>query len=481
MSRSTALLITRDNSLAETVGRLIETVPLLGFQRVDTFEEAGSLAQNTGVVLLLPHLAQESDTADVARLLRAVMQAGRLIHTIVISDLPQGEPVQALLRLGATDCLERPLDQQRFAQILELTLTPRAAPTPTARDTKPLPAPTLVELNQFLYACASIRQLTDQIYRVAPQETTILLTGETGTGKTQLARVIHDLSPRRREPLQVVNCGAIPPTLIESEMFGHVKGAFTGANNDRNGKFYDAGGGTLLLDEIDALSTELQAKLLRVVEERVFEPVGSNRSYAMQARLIVASNRDLEAEVAAGRFRSDIYYRLNVVSFHLPPLRDRREVIPRLIRQFLSEFVMRNGREIDGIAPPAMEALCTYHWPGNVRELRNAIERAVALCPAQEIQLEDLPASICQVRGETGRLAAEGTTGSSPLSPFKTLSQIKEQAEVARILKVLHSCNNNRQRAAAILGISRMTLYNKMHKYGLLDPQGDKSPPAEDK
>lgn len=481
MSRSTALLITRDDSLTETIHHLIDTVARLRFQRVHTIEEACSLIQNTDIVLLLPHLAEGTDTAEVARLLRVVMQAGRLVPTVVISDVPQAEPVQALLRLGAADYLELPLDPHRLTRLLKVFTGPaRAEPHQAKRDTKPPSAPTLVGLNQFLDACATVKHLTDEIFRVAPQETTILLTGETGTGKTQLARLIHTLSPRRHEPFQVVNFGAIPPSLIESEMFGHVKGAFTGANRDRSGRFFEAGRGTLLLDEIDALSTELQAKLLRVVEERVCEPVGSDRSFAMQARLIAASNRDLNTEVAASRFRSDLYYRLNVVSFHLPPLRDRRQVIPRLAGQFLSEFVTRNAREIEGIAPSALEALCAHQWPGNIRELRNVMERAVTLCPGRQIQLEDLPASVRQIGGDVGRLAAEGTTGVGTLSPYQTLTEIKEQAEVARIMKVLHECNNNRQRTAAVLGISRMTLYNKMHKYGLLDPLRDKTPLTEE-
>jgi transcriptional regulator with PAS, ATPase and Fis domain len=294
----------------------------------------------------------------------------------------------------------------------------------------------------------------EQVQRVAPQLTTLLLTGETGTGKTRLARLIHDLSPRRDKPFQVLNCGGLAANLIESEMFGHVKGAFTGADRDRTGKFAEAGCGTLLFDEIDLLSPTLQAKLLQAVEERVFEPVGSNKSLPLQARLIVATNRPLEQEVAAGRFRSDLYYRLNVVAFYLPPLRERASVIRAMVSQFISEFATRNGAQVYGIAPAALQALEGYHWPGNVRELRNIVERAVALCPGQEIQLEDLPEAIRPVG------PAPATEG--------TLSQTKEEAESARISNALEKHGNNRLRAAAELGISRMTLYKKLHKYGLL-------------
>ena len=195
----------------------------------------------------------------------------------------------------------------------------------------------------------------------------------------------------REQPFLVVNCGALSASLIESEMFGHVKGAFTGAEADRVGKFAEVGKGTLFLDEVDSLPLPLQAKLLRAVEERVFEPVGSNRSQPMQARLIVASSRPLEQEVAAGRFRVDLYYRLNVVAFTIPPLRERKEVIPHMVRGFLDESSARAGRPVQGIAPEALEALQEHSWPGNIRELRNVIERAVVLCPSHVIHLEDLP------------------------------------------------------------------------------------------
>ena len=231
----------------------------------------------------------------------------------------------------------------------------------------------------------------EQVRRVATQDTTILLGGETGTGKTRLARHIHELSPRRDLPFLVINCGALSASLIESEMFGHVKGAFTGADRDRTGKFAEVERGTLLLDEIDSLPLALQAKLLRAVEERIFEPVGSNKSLPVQARLIAASNRPLDQEAAAGRFRLDLYYRLNVVSFTLPPLRDRREMIAHLASNFIAEFAARSGREIDGISAEALRALQAHDWAGNIRELRNVIERAVVLCPGREIQVDDLP------------------------------------------------------------------------------------------
>jgi transcriptional regulator with PAS, ATPase and Fis domain len=314
---------------------------------------------------------------------------------------------------------------------------------------------------------AEMLQMREQVTRLIPQDTTLLLTGETGTGKTRLARLIHELSPRRNEPFLVVDCGAVSANLVESEMFGHVKGAFTGADRDRAGKFAAVGRGTLLLDEINSLPLPLQAKLLRAVDDRTFEPVGSERSQPLRARVIAATNANLDAEVEAGRFRADLYFRINVVGFFLPPLRERRPSIASLAEKFFSELAARNRPDVRGLTADVMEALEAYHWPGNIRELRNIIERAVALTAGPDVVLEDLPEPI--------RLAAvdspDELPGPSPaislarVSP--TLAQSKEAAEVLRIKQALAKNNNNRLRAASELGISRMGLYKKLQKYGL--------------
>jgi DNA-binding NtrC family response regulator len=307
-------------------------------------------------------------------------------------------------------------------------------------------------------------RLMEQVRRIAPLGTTVLLGGETGTGKTRLARLLHELSPRRGEPFLTVNCGSLSASLIESEMFGHVRGSFTGAERDRVGKFAEVGRGTLLLDDIDALPLSLQGKLLRVVDERVFEAVGTNRPQPLEARLIAASNRRLDEEVAAGRFRSDLFYRLNVVGFFLPPLRDRGHLVPHLARKFAADFAAAVGRPTPDLAPEALAALDAHAWPGNVRELRNVIERAVALCPHDTIGLDDLPDSLRTLVPA----APSAPRTASAAAGAATLARSKEEAEKMCIAEALQRHSNNRLRAAAELGISRMTLYNKLRKYGLM-------------
>src|SRR5262245_22905923 len=320
--------------------------------------------------------------------------------------------------------------------------------------------------------------LREQVLRVAPQDTTILLTGETGTGKTRLARLIHDMS-RGSEPFLIVDCGALSPSLIESEMFGHVKGAFTGADRERLGKFAAAGRGTLVLDEINSLPLTLQSKLLRVVEDRLFEPVGSNRSVPLHARIIAVSNAPLEEEVKAGRFRADLFFRLDVVGFYMPTLQSRQSSIMPLCRRFLEEFSGRNRPDVRGIEPDAMRALQDYHWPGNIRELRNVIERAIALCPGPSIQLSDLPEAI-RLRCTSAAGAVIPSAPRDIASSFAnmTLAESKEHTEIQRIKEVLAKHRNNRLRAARELGISRMGLYKKLHKYGLIQRTNPQTDPA---
>ena len=316
-------------------------------------------------------------------------------------------------------------------------------------------------LNRRLLALTpSLLPLVDRIALGASHDVTVLINGETGTGKTYLARLMHDYSPRRQHRFMTIPCGAITANLIESEFFGHAKGSFTGADRTKIGKFAAVGEGTLLLDEIDTLGLEQQATLLRVIETGEFEPVGSTETERCKARLIVASTIDLEKAVALGRFRADLYFRLNVMSFHLPALRERMMDIEPLARGMAVRFARKFNKELYDIHPEAMAALESFAWPGNLRQLENVVQHAVLMSGGPELQLRHLPTAV-QEAGLPAAFDDEPILGDS-------LHQQRDQAERGVIQRALVSSGFNRTRAADALGISRVTLYKKMKKYGLL-------------
>jgi DNA-binding NtrC family response regulator len=461
----TILLISQDSSLSSAVQGVLSRIQGLKLEFVENHEEASERVAEKQVALVLSHLNPNCNVAGLTRLIGTIVARGQKIPIVVLSEEYHAEQALTLLRLGVAEYLSRPLDLGRLGYLIDvLTLSARRRPV-RPEPAQPAVHPQVPKIEgdeAFLFmSTGRMAQVVEQIRRIAPQDTTVLLGGETGTGKTRLAGVIHRLSPRRHKPFMTINCGALSASLIESEMFGHVKGAFTSADANRVGKFAEVGQGTLFLDEIDSLPPALQAKLLRAVEERVFEPVGSNKTQKLQARLIVASNKPLEQEVAGGRFRADLYYRLNVVAFHLPPLREMVEGVPLLAHGFLTEYAGRAGRPGLWIGPEAMRALEASSWPGNIRELRNVIERAVALSDGPMIRIEDLPDAF-RDPGPTISLKL------APSSSASTLAQSKDVAERERIEAALERNGNNRLLAAAELGISRMTLYNKLHKLGLM-------------
>jgi two-component system response regulator HydG len=464
MSPVSVLLLSSDSSLIESCHGVVASLADLRLVVQPHEDGIASYIRREAIALVLIHVAGEHEARETGRLLQAIALMQQPVAVVVLGE--HHDPAQALsfLRQGAADFLSRPLDLSRLAYLTD-TLTVRARYARVRPEPVPAVSP---EIARSLQA-AGVGPLAEQIHRVAPQDTTLLLGGETGTGKTRLARLIHELSPRREQPFMVINCAALAPTLMESEMFGHVRGAFTGADRERVGKFAAAGRGTLLLDDVDALPPTLQAKLLRVVEDRVFEPVGSNRSQPVEARLIAASNRLLDDEVEAGRFRSDLYYRLNVIAFHLPPLRERPHAIPELVTGFLAEIATRNGRAVPAIAADALQALESYRWPGNIRELRNVIERAVALCPGERIELRNLPESLYAAAWNPVSCPSADAEEVVDVVTDSSLDRARGRLEAARITEVLRKHRNNRFRAAAELGISRMTLYRKLHKYGLIN------------
>lgn len=319
---------------------------------------------------------------------------------------------------------------------------------------------------RFETRTAALRRMLEELEIAAQHDVTVLLIGETGSGKTYLSRLIHEVSPRRNEPFLPVACGALPAELIESELFGHVKGAFTSAHADKEGKFIAAGRGTILLDEIDVLGLEQQVKLLRVIETGEFEPVGSNRTLKCQARLVVASNLDLEPLVKQGKFRPDLYYRLNMLKFEIPPLRHRKPDIPMLTDKFVEQFSKKHRIDISHIEPEFYEVLHRYPWPGNVRELENVIQRAVIYCRNGVLTPEHLPPHV--VLGVAG--PANDPSVTLPTTSVPAGASLNEQVAMTEreiIEQTLFKNNYSRTATARELGISRVTLYNKMKKYGL--------------
>jgi len=324
----------------------------------------------------------------------------------------------------------------------------------------------------------AMREVYRRTRQVARSNASVLLLGETGTGKELIARAVHQLSLRASGPFIRVNCGALTESLLESELFGHVRGSFTGAVGDRTGRFEAAHTGSIFLDEINSTTPKLQVKLLRVLQEREFERVGDTKTVHVDTRVIAASNRDLVEEISAGRFREDLYYRLNVVPIHLPPLRERREDIPELVAHFLKIYNESNDRHVPHVEPAAVESFQQYDWPGNVRELQNYIERAVVLAPGDEVTLDLLPDV---VRGRTGRrighsrpadletlasdLVAQGldTAAGEDNLHGKIVSRVEREL----IRQVLAQCNGVQIKAARRLGMNRNTLRKKLKELGL--------------
>ncbi|MCR4346032.1 MAG: sigma-54 dependent transcriptional regulator [Sulfuricaulis sp.] len=306
------------------------------------------------------------------------------------------------------------------------------------------------------------QQLLEEIRRVAPYKTGVLITGESGTGKELVARTIHELSPRRERPWVALNCSAIPRDLLESELFGYVKGAFTGASHNRAGRVEQAQGGTLFLDEIADLDASLQSKLLRVLQEREFSPVGSNQVRAVDVRFIAATNRDLKLLVQESKFREDLLYRLDVYSIVVPPLRRRREDIPLLAQTFLHELAAEMDKKVTAFSPAALERLERYPWPGNIRELRNTVERSLLTCRGKTIDVEDLPGAIAV---QTGSSAGEGLTLDN--LGKKDLDRWLEEVERRMILEALAQTKGVQAHAAKRLGISERSLWHRIKKLNI--------------
>ena len=461
--RGSILIVDDDKIILESLGEFLR---LEGYEVVtaDGFSAALAALQKQAFNLAITDVNMpESDGFELLGLLR--QQYPEMV-VIVITGYGTIESAVEAIKLGAYDYLTKPIIDDEIRLVVERALQQQS----------------LIRENQSLRAQLDLRfnldnivghdhkmlKIFDLIESVADSRTTILMQGDSGTGKSLIARSVHHRSSRAEAPFVEVSCGAIPETLLESELFGHVKGSFTGAVADKDGKFRAAHGGTIFLDEISSASPALQVKLLRVIQERQFEPVGSNRTIDVDVRVILATNRDLKKEVEAGRFREDLYYRVNVVSIHLPPLRERISDIPLLAAHFLRKYCTQQKRRIAGFTEEAMQHLQRYAWPGNVRELENAVERAVVLTKNRQITPDDLPAAVT----DQGAAVSAGATAYQPMPLKKALEGPERQV----LEMTLRAVNWNRQMAAEVLEVNRTTLYKKMKRYGLEnDPRASRS------
>jgi len=371
---------------------------------------------------------------------------------IMISGHGTIETAVKAIHLGANNFIEKPLSLDKTVIAVRNALRQRKL----EQENRFLRE--RVESLQVLIGTSSVMvELKKQIQIAAPTNGRVLIFGENGTGKELVARSLHSQSLRRKGAFIEVNCAAIPEELIESELFGHVKGAFTGAVSDKKGKFLAADEGTLFLDEIGDMSLKTQAKVLRVLQEQKFEPVGSTESMAVDCRIIAATNKNLQEEITAGSFREDLYFRLNVIPFDMPPLRERAEDIPLLVSHFIVGFCAEYGKKAKELAPSALERLKSYRWPGNVRELKNVIERLAIMVPGDVIDLSDLPIA----------LLPKNDDSFETLGDFPTLSSAREAFETHFIRSKLSESKGNVSKAAELLGIERSHLYRKMKGYGI--------------
>ena len=404
------------------------------------------LSKQTFEVILTDLRMPEMDGID---LLREVKQIPAMPNVVLMTAFGTVETAIEAMKQGAYDYLTKPVKSDELVRVVERAVREATLRQEVSRLRREVSQE--YSFHKIIGKSKAMRSLFDLIRRVSDSSTNLLITGESGTGKELAAKAIHYNSPRRDAAFVPVNCAAIPEALLESELFGHVRGAFTDAKSDKRGLFEEANGGTLFLDEISELPLILQAKLLRAIQEREIRRVGATRSTTVDLRIIAATNFKLLEEVQAKRFREDLYYRLNVIEIEIPPLRERKEDILLLVESFLAKYSKPNKKDVNTITPSALVLLVDYAWPGNVRELENVIERAVTLCQGDSVVAEDLPPLIQDVGGN--RKAIEDAVE-------RVLSL--EEVEKAYLLRILEKTGGNKYQAAQLLGIDRKTLYRKL-------------------
>jgi two-component system response regulator HydG len=393
---------------------------------------------------------------DGIEALKQIKAYNPAIPVLIMTAYSSVESAVKALKSGAYDYLTKPLDFEALKFTLERALEHSGLKAENEALRKKLDQG--LKMDDIIGKSRPMQDLMDMAAMIAPSDATVLITGESGTGKELIARFIHHQSPRKDHPLVVVNCAALTETLLESELFGHEKGAFTGADRRREGRFKQADKGTIFLDEIGETSPAMQARLLRVLQEKEIQRVGGGETIPVDVRILAATNRDLNAEVEAGHFRQDLYYRLNVVALHAPPLRERLNDPPLLAQHFMEVYADKNRKKINGFTPKAMDMLLKYAWPGNVRELENAVERAVILATGDFLSAKDLPLSITRELAGSDHAAHVRQPGTGELRSL-------EEVERSTILKALDASGGNKSEAARILGINRKTLHKKLKAY----------------
>jgi DNA-binding NtrC family response regulator len=457
MKRSHTILVVDDEKTIADGLRLTLESEGYGVRTAGSVREAmGAMIQSEPHAAIVDLMLPDGDGLQLTRELK---RRDPILEVIIITAYGSvRKAMEATKGAGAFHVLEKPFDPDELLGLIENALEHRKLVGENA-DLKRR----LVEQatdTEILGSAPGIQRVLETVAAVADADANVLIVGESGTGKELLANALHDRSHRRGGPWIKINCAALPKDLIESELFGHTRGAFTGATTDKVGLLEEADGGSLLLDEITEMPMDLQAKLLRVLEERMVRRLGSAKAVPIDFRLISSTNQSPEAALREGHLRQDLYFRINTVSIEVPPLRERRDDIPILVRAFLERYRGKHARAVDGIEPEAYRRLLSWSWPGNVRELQHAIERAVLVTRGPMITLEDLPEQLQHT-------VREGGAGPSAVAPSQVPAGSLEEIERASILKALETTRWNKQAAAALLGLRRPTLYSKMRKHSI--------------
>ncbi len=448
MSQAHILIVDDEPGIRQTLAGVLEDEHFSVAGAASADEALTRARQDPYEVILLDIWLPDQDGLAVLEQVRALPAAPEVI---IISGHGTIETAVRATKLGAFDFLEKPLSLERTLLAIRNALEQRRL-----RQENQELKQQFAERALLVGESVPLRALRQQIALMAPTQGRVLIYGESGVGKELVARALHAQSDRRQAAFVEVNCAAIPEEAIESELFGHARGAFPGADAARTGRFARADGGSLFLDEVGDMSLKTQSKVLRVLDEGSFTPLGSNQALTTEARILAATNKNLEEEITRGNFREDLFYRLNVIPFFVPPLRERKEDIPALARHFLAEFSRAYGRQCREIAPEALEVLRAYAWPGNVRELRNLIERVVILHPAARmIERRHLPAGLQRRQNDLGR------------QDFPSLQQARAAYEREYILKKLEENGGNISRTAEALGLERSHFYRKMKSLGI--------------